>query len=109
MWGAVIVMTPFERALVGELEGSHGGRVLVGDVHGATALHHYAGLNSQMPADERLQTVPSSQRRCEPQPEAGTDALHRVIVGRGREVVTLIDNHMPVPPGQLFDVVATGE
>src|SRR5699024_10746934 len=83
MWGAVIVMTPFERALVGELEGSHGGRVLVGDVHGATALHHYAGLNSQMPADERLQTVPSSQRRCEPQPEAGTDALHRVIVGRG--------------------------
>src|SRR5699024_10787549 len=26
-----------------------------------------------------------------------------------REVVTLIDNHMPVPPGQLFDVVASGE
>src|SRR5699024_6049187 len=50
----------------------------------------------QMPADERLQTIPSSQRRCEPQPEAGTDALHRVIVGRGREMVTLIDNHMPV-------------
>src|SRR5699024_886894 len=45
MWGAVIVMTPFERALVGELEGSHGDRVHVGDVHGATALHHYAGLN----------------------------------------------------------------
>src|SRR5690625_2443045 len=39
-------MTPFERALVGELEGSHGDRVHVGDVHGATALHHYAGLNS---------------------------------------------------------------
>src|SRR5690625_4176999 len=38
-------MTPFERALVGELEGSHGDRVHVGDVHGATALHHYAGLN----------------------------------------------------------------
>src|SRR5690625_2540171 len=38
-------MTPFERALVGELEGSHGVRVHVGDVHGATALHHYAGLN----------------------------------------------------------------
>src|SRR5699024_3628163 len=38
-------MTPFERAMVGELEGSHGDRVHVGDVHGATALHHYAGLN----------------------------------------------------------------
>src|SRR5690625_1150576 len=46
-------MTPFERALVGELEGSHGDRVHVGDVHGATALHHYAGLNSAGPQSER--------------------------------------------------------
>ena len=40
------MMTPFESAVRGSLEGSHGGRVLVRDDHGATALHHYRGLNS---------------------------------------------------------------
>src|SRR5699024_8347497 len=46
MWGAVIVMTPFESAVRGSLEGSHGGRAHVRDDHdGATALHHYRGLN----------------------------------------------------------------
>ena len=39
------MMTPFESAVRGSLEGSHGGRVLVRDDHGATALHHYRGLN----------------------------------------------------------------
>ena len=39
------MMTPFESAVRGSLEGSHGDRVLVRDDHGATALHHYAGLN----------------------------------------------------------------
>src|SRR5699024_3852340 len=48
MWGAVIVMTPFESAVRGSLEGSHGGRAHVRDDHGATALHHYAGLNSHL-------------------------------------------------------------
>src|SRR5699024_11606056 len=47
MWGAVIVMTPFESAVRGSLEGSHGGRAHVRDDHdGATALHHYRGLNA---------------------------------------------------------------
>ncbi|MGP5087975.1 sulfatase family protein [Brachybacterium tyrofermentans] len=41
-------MTPFESAVRGSLEGSHGDRVLVRDDHGATALHHYAGLNSNI-------------------------------------------------------------
>ena len=46
MWGAVIVMTPFESAVRGSLEGSHGGRAHVrDDPDGATALHHYRGLN----------------------------------------------------------------
>ena len=39
------MMTPFESAVRGSLEGSHGDRVLVRDDHEATALHHYAGLN----------------------------------------------------------------
>ena len=40
------MMTPFESAVRGSLEGSHGGRAHVRDDHDrATALHHYAGLN----------------------------------------------------------------
>lgn len=39
------MMTPFESAVRGSLEGSHGDRVLVRDDHEATALHHYRGLN----------------------------------------------------------------
>ena len=41
IWAAVIVMTPFERAVRGELEGSHGGRAhVLNDVtgHRATPL-----------------------------------------------------------------------
>ena len=41
------MMTPFEGAVRGSLEGSHGGRVHVrDDVANHRALHHYAGLNS---------------------------------------------------------------
>ena len=40
------MMTPFEGAVRGSLEGSHGGRVHVwNDVPDHRALHHYAGLN----------------------------------------------------------------
>ena len=44
------MMTPFEGAVRGSLEGSHGGRAHVRDDHdGATALHHYRGLNWSEP------------------------------------------------------------
>ena len=39
------MMTPFESAVRGSLEGSHGGRVIVDDELGHRALHHHAGLN----------------------------------------------------------------
>ena len=48
-------MTPFESAVRGSLEGSHGGRVPVRDDHdGATALHHYAGLNWLLSEEQRV-------------------------------------------------------
>ena len=39
-------MTPFESAVRGSLERSHGGRVHVRDDHGATALHRDDGFGS---------------------------------------------------------------
>lgn len=42
------MMTPFESAVRGSLEGSHGGRVIVDDELGHRALHHHAGLNRRI-------------------------------------------------------------
>lgn len=44
--GAVIVMTPFKRAVEGELERSNGDRALVRADYEATVLHHYWELDS---------------------------------------------------------------
>src|SRR5690625_5766037 len=78
-------MTPFERALVGELEGSHGDRVHVGDVHGATALHHYAGLNSEFCARARA-TLRSLRRSSVVRSEEHTSELQ----SRGHIVCRLL-------------------
>ena len=49
------MMTPFEGAVRGSLEGSHGGRVHVrDDVANHRALHHYAGLNCVPGLDDVL-------------------------------------------------------
>jgi len=62
---------------------------------------------SELPRDELVEPVTPYGCGREPEPELGTDPFDRVVVGGCREMVTLVDDDMPVSLGEVGDVVAS--
>ena len=73
------------------------------------ALGQGVADRSELPGDEFTESVAAGGCRGEPEPELGADAFDRVVIDGCREMVTFVDDDVPVALGELGDVVASGQ
>jgi hypothetical protein len=109
-WRVQLDVAGLELGVVQEQHASRSGFGMHGGGEGSLFLvGHGVPHGTELPGDELPEAVAPGGGGGEAEPELRGDRLDGVLVGGGAEVMTLVDDDVPVIVGEGGDVVASGQ